>query len=74
MPREENKSVTVRVCDSLTTRHIEQSSDTLQRTLTTHHIQQKLENLKPVQGQGNTDNASSGSGPTGNQQGSGDKK
>jgi superfamily II DNA/RNA helicase len=61
------------VNDSMTTRHIEQSSD-LVRSLTTAHIQQKIENVTPTQSQVNPDAATSGSGAGQSQQGSGDKK
>ncbi len=66
-----DESVRQHVNESLTTRHIEQSSD-LQRSLTTAHLQQKIGNMNPAQGQGSPD-ATTSSG-TGQQQGSGDKK
>jgi hypothetical protein len=74
MSDKDGKSVRINTQDSLTTRHIEQSSDALLRALTTQHIQQKLENVNPVQSQGSTDNTSSGGGASGTQQGTGDKK
>jgi hypothetical protein len=62
--------------DSLTTRHIEQSGETLLRTFTTEHIKQKLENVAPPQNQGTpggqSGQTSSGGGP-GQQQGAGEK-
>jgi hypothetical protein len=61
-----------KVTDSLTTRHIEQSSEML-KTLTTAHIQQKLVNANPVQSQGRAAATGSGTGG-GQQQGSGEKK
>jgi hypothetical protein len=66
-----DESVRQHVNDSLTTRHIEQSSD-LQKSLTTAHLQQKIGNKIPTQGQGSPDATTSNG--TGQQQGSGDKK
>src|ERR1700722_2118775 len=75
MSDKDGKSVRKNTQDSLTTRHIEQSSDALLRTLTTEHIQQKLETVNPAQNQGKPDNTSSGSGgSSAPQQGSGAKK
>jgi hypothetical protein len=67
-----DESVRQHVNDSLTTRHIEQSSDLL-RSLTTAHLQQEIGNMNPTQGQGNPDTTTTPSG-TGQEQGSGDKK
>lgn len=46
--------------DSLTTAHLEQGIDTINKSLTTAHIQQKIESATPVQNQGGTGNTSSG--------------
>jgi hypothetical protein len=71
MSHKSEESLRGHAYDSLTTRHIEQSSD-LQKSLTTAHLQQKIGNTNPTQGQGSPDaTTSSGTGP---QQGSGDKK
>ena len=72
MSSKEQEPVRQKVNDSLTTRHIEQSTEFL-RTLTTAHIQQKLGNPNPIQNQGNAGSTGSGSGG-GQQHGSGDKK
>jgi hypothetical protein len=71
MSHKAEESVRQHVNDSLTTRHIEQSSELL-RSLTTAHLQQKMENTNPTQGQASPDAAKPGE--TGQEQDSGDKK
>jgi hypothetical protein len=62
-----------KVNDSLTTRHIEQQSSDLLRTLTTTHIQQKIGIVTPTKKPGSAGAPPSGDGGA-QQQGSGDKK
>jgi hypothetical protein len=72
MSGKEQEPVRQKTNDSLTTRHVEQSTELL-RTLTTAHIQQKLGNTNPTQNQGSAGSTGSGGG-AGQQQGSGEKK
>ena len=75
MADEQDKSLHQKTTDSLTTRHIEQHSDVLLRTLTTAHIEQKIGNVAPTQSQGKTGDTTSGGQPGQQQQpGAGEKK
>lgn len=72
MSGKEKEPVRQQMNDSLTTRHLERSSETL-KTLTTAHIQQKLGNTTPIQNEGNAGATGSGNGGT-KQQGPADEK
>jgi hypothetical protein len=72
MSTKEQEPVRGKANDSLTTRHIEQSTEML-RTLTTAHIQQKLGNADPIQNQGNAGATGSGAGTGQQQQGPADQ-
>ena len=72
MSTEDQEPVCQKTQDSLTTRHIEQSSELLKK-LTTAHIQQKLGAANPIRNQGKAAETGSGSGG-GQQQSSADKK
>jgi hypothetical protein len=74
MSSEDEKPPRGKANDSLTTRHIEQSGETLLRTLTTTHIQQKLETVTPAQNQNNPANTTSNAPDRGQRQGSPKKR
>jgi hypothetical protein len=71
---EDDKPMSGRANDSMTLRHIEQAAD-LQRSLSTAHLQEAAANLGSSGGQtGSTNTSPQTTVPTGQQQGTPDKK
>lgn len=71
---EDDKPILGRASESMTLRHIQQAAE-LQRSLSTAHLQEAAANLGSCGGQtGSTNTSTQTTAPTGQQQGTPDKK